>query len=117
MPTQFDRPVSYEVYKAPWPANRYPVSGLDAVLSLGVSIVKDGGRDYGALRIRKIKIPIESSYEPLAAGSLTDGTGWVPLTTIHSVLDQVSSETVFMRDTVSVESAPSRFYRIKEAVR
>jgi hypothetical protein len=113
VPAQFARPVSYAVYKTLWPGNHYPVSGLDTVLSLGFCMVKANGQQYGALRVQKIKIPVDSGYEVQAADSLLNGSVWSPLTEIYSVADHEISETVTVRDTVPASSAQSRFYRVR----
>lgn len=113
MPEQFARPVSYEAYKSSWPEKHYPVSELDTVLSLGFSMVQTNGQQYGALCVRKIKIPADPGYEVQAADSLLNGSVWSPLTAIHSMVDYGISEAVTVRDTVPASSAQSRFYRVR----
>lgn len=112
LPDAFKKNSSYRVYFEEWPGYNFILNGLDAVISVdGFSTVSNGGQGYGALTFRRIKVPIDTGYAVRATSNLVSNE-WTTLTNIYSVIDDVITESVTVRDDAPVSAFRSRFYRL-----
>ena len=96
--------VEYALSLNPTVPNR---EGLPAV-----SIVTDGGKQYGQVSFTRVKAATDLQYSLLAATGLT-GASWAPITNVVSVIDNGATESVTIKDEIPSATGSQRFYRLQ----
>ncbi len=76
------------------------------------SFVTNGQDTYGAFTFTRVKPATDLIYEPAARSQLNGGS-WEVMTNNVSVLEEVYTETVTLRDSTPSSASSSRFYRFR----
>jgi hypothetical protein len=111
-----DRSASYAVYKAKWlrddPIRRFPLKTSDTILSSEFLFDGSGAGKSGALRMRRINVPVDTDdIDVCVTDDLLSGE-WTVLTNSVRTPQGDALETVTVPDTEPVGSSTTRFYRL-----
>ncbi len=116
LPDLYGRDASYAVYKAPFLRDltrRFPLKTSDTILSAEFSLQENGGEPAGAMRLRRINVPVDTTNcEVKVTSDLLSGE-WTVLTNLFFADDVGAREVMMAPDIAPIESFDSRFYTIR----
>lgn len=77
-----------------------------------ITFVTDSGTNYGALRFVQATNATDLTFNPVAADSVTSAI-WSSLTNTVSVVTNGATQTMTVRDSLSMEGTTNRFYQLR----
>lgn len=115
LPSLYGRDASCAVYKAPFlrdPSRRFPLKSSDTILSSEFLLEEGVNGRAGALRIRRINVPVDTEdMDVRVTDDLLSGN-WTVLTNETRIPEAGVVESVFVHDFEPVGSCTSRFYQL-----